>query len=347
MKFNLTRLLHVGIWLLGYIIVGYSIKTLGVFSKNDESLWLPITFGTIINLIIFYSTALWVIPKYTENRKIVYFLKNCTLVFLGFSILETLIDYLFFTNMYSTASIDQTFSSQLYTNAALNLFFLVTALAYGFIRVYLIQEKRKQELISEKLSAELDFLKTQVHPHFLFNVLNMAYASSTVYGDEKTAQIIEHLAKLMRYMLYESNSPFVSLEKEVDYLKSYVQLQQLRFTPEIQSKIAFKVEGVSESHQIAPLLLIPFIENAFKHSVFTDKESHIFISLRVKKKQLQLDVENSMGTAHTFREDSGGIGLKNVYKRLKLIYPNEHSLCIDNDGKLHRVSLSIELHNQL
>jgi len=200
-------------------------------------------------------------------------------------------------------------------------------------------EKQKKEMEAEKLFSELAFLKSQVNPHFLFNTLNNI-CSLARKKSEDTEDAIIKLAQIMRYMLQDSKDEKVSLGKEVEYLENYIELQRLRISGQV--KIQFTVEGTPEFLQIEPLLLIPFVENAFKHGVSYLEDSMIVILLRVGPDRLFLKVDNKI-----FRQEAepssrdSGIGLKNVIRRLELLYPQRHSLTIQNDGEDYRVELSI------
>jgi len=170
-------LAHIVLWLtlLGFAIV--FVRTIGPFKKIDNTLMLPIIIGTLINALVFYSTTLYLIPRFASKNQIKNFFLGIIIVFLGFTILETIIDYFFLVWIYSDSS--EPFFGMLITNGLIHLIFISLAIGYGFIRSWVVNEKNKQVLIREKLTAELSFLRTQLNPHFLFNVLNMAYSSAS------------------------------------------------------------------------------------------------------------------------------------------------------------------------
>ena len=209
------------------------------------------------------------------------------------------------------------------------------------------QEKQKniiQELETQRLKAELDFLKGQVNPHFLFNTLNNLLSMSSSYGDEATANGIGHLSHLMRYMLYDTNSELVRLENEIDMLENYIDLQKLRMDINSVKNIEFIVTGEIKSKQIPPMLLIPFIENAFKHGYSVKNEFFVKILLSIEKEELKFRVENSINNDRESKNmDSSGIGLENVRKRLDLLYKDEYLLEINEEANIHYVSLKIPL----
>lgn len=206
-------------------------------------------------------------------------------------------------------------------------------------------ERVRRQMHSDKLSAELAFLKSQVSPHFLFNTLNNIYSLAQLRSDD-TPEAILKLSQLMRYMLYEANDPQVPLEQEVEYLRNYVDLQRLRLADDVE--IEFSQEGQLGGRLIEPMLLIPFVENAFKHGVSYQHPSAISIVLRVVGDELLFRVQNrrfEQGKPLTAARDSG-IGIQNVTQRLQLLYPGRHHLDIDQSGDQYIITLTLALHAQ-
>jgi len=188
-------------------------------------------------------------------------------------------------------------------------------------REWYVQEKERKEMEKQQLISELAFLKSQVNPHFLFNSLNGIYALAMKKSD-KTPEAVLQLSDLMRHMLYESDKEKVALEKETEYLQNYIQLQKLRLPPEVQ--VNFQVEGELQGKTIAPMLFIPFVENAFKHGV-DSRGGNIQIKMQVKGNALSFDMINRISQAQN-KDAVSGIGLANVRKRLDLLYPNRYKL---------------------
>jgi LytS/YehU family sensor histidine kinase len=197
-----------------------------------------------------------------------------------------------------------------------------------------------KKLTEEKLAAELGFLKSQVHPHFLFNTLNNLYALTLIKSD-KTPDIVLKLSGLLDYMIYKSNDDFVPLKKEMEILESYIELEKMRYNERLELK--YEIEGEVDSHQIAPLILLPFIENSFKHGASNDRtRPNIKIHFKIEPEYLQLNVLNSVpGEIKKDESVSEGIGLKNVSRRLELIYPNQHKLLIKRGENQFEVDLKI------
>lgn len=339
---HIEPLIHTVLWLAGYLAIILWVNTLGSFRSADGSILLPVTIGTLLNICLFYTIALVLIPRYSTDKKAAKFLLSVLSLWVGLTVLETSIDYLVFINYYSTE--DEGFGGQLLINLLFNFIILSMALGYGFTKSWLRNEKQRQQLKEEMLQAELNFLKAQVNPHFLFNVLNMAYASAAGNGDERTAGIIEKLANLMRYMLYESNVSSIELSREVEYMESFIELQKMRLSKEIQAAVKFCVEGDHSKYKIAPLILIPFVENAFKHGIRLDKPSDILIRLKVEGMSLYFEVENSVAKAkNELGRKAGGVGLENVKKRLALLYPNNHQLQISQKDDTFHTKLVLQL----
>ena len=202
-------------------------------------------------------------------------------------------------------------------------------------------EKEKESLEKEKLGAELKLLKSQINPHFLFNVLNSLYALSYKEQSKVSASILK-LSYIMRYMIYDTAATAVQLQKEVDYIENYIALQRLRMPDFIE--ISFKAEGILATHFIEPMLLLPFIENAFKHGVSYLAPSKINIQLQVKADELYLEVDNPIaGHRPVGLESEGGVGLINVSERLKLLYGSYYDLQIQQVGQRYQVNLHISL----
>lgn len=216
--------------------------------------------------------------------------------------------------------------------------------------LYKRQQKGNEEVtvLKKELTqstANMDFLRSQVNPHFLFNVLNTLYGTAIQENAERTSEGIQRLGDMMRFMLHENTQEKISLNREIDYLQNYIGLQQLRTDKSPDIQIQTIIDTRETVYQIAPMLLIPFVENAFKHGISFREPSHIKIILEIKDRTLYLDVYNSKHLRqHTDPEkDKSGIGLDNVKQRLKLVYPKKHELMIRDTTNEFFVHLSIDL----
>jgi sensor histidine kinase YesM len=345
-RLSTETILHLIIWVTLYILVIQFAKTIGPFKKIDGTLIWPVTSGTIINALIFYGIAFFLIPRYSGKKKLAPFLLSVIGLYAFMSLLETFLDHRFFVYYYSSA--DESFQSQLLINSIFNLLFLSLGLGYGFAKSWLRNEKIRMKLKEEKFNAEMSFLKSQIHPHFLFNMLNTAYASSVRNNDAQTSGIIESISNLMRYMTYDSNADRVDLDKELNYIRDFIRMQKLRFSDDLSAKISFDIQGNTHGKQIAPLILIPFVENAFKHGIKLGNESEIQITCAITENRLAFSTSNKIfQKENPVAAEANGIGLENVKKRLELIYPHTHQLDIRSDNEKFQVSLMLDLTSAL
>lgn len=201
--------------------------------------------------------------------------------------------------------------------------------------------KQIEKTQTEKVLAELSFLKSQINPHFFFNTLNSIYALAAI-DSYNTQRAILLLSNLMRYLLYESNVDKVSLNKEIQFLHDFIGLQELRVSKKNGKRIDFSHSGNIDSFKIEPLLLMPFVENAFKHSHSYDKQTDIEISIAVENnRNMTFKCLNSIGEQKEQIEKNSGIGLENVKRRLELIYPDSHVLDIKDHNNTFDVTLTI------
>ena len=218
---------------------------------------------------------------------------------------------------------------------------ILPPLIVKFVKIIIASRNKTISLQRDNLNLELNFLKSQVNPHFLFNVLNSIY-SLIVEKDETAANIIVRLSGLMRYTLYETESEKVSLKREVEFIQQYTELERIRFQSRVN--ITLTMDDDFGNYQVPPLIFISFVENAFKHGVSnTGKASWVKIDFRMKKSTVILCVENSKPTHIMHEEVQGGIGLFNVKKRLELLYPDKYKLLIENKKQTFFVELQLEL----
>jgi sensor histidine kinase YesM len=203
-------------------------------------------------------------------------------------------------------------------------------------------ERQIMRIRQEKVETELKALKSQINPHFLFNSLNNIYSLSLGDSGDAPAAILK-LSDLMRYMLYESNEEKVSLQKEIDFLENYIDLQRLRSNR--QARIEYSKDGSPGGHMIAPLLFLPLVENSFKHGVKGDPHSgFVNISLVIGEKDLELSLENNKGKVDEIEDhEKSGIGLANVKRRLELLYPGKNLLDILDHEDIFKVKLQLTM----
>ena len=217
------------------------------------------------------------------------------------------------------------------------------AIAVKFARLRQFAMERDKILIKEKLETELKFLRNQTNPHFLMNTLNNIYALARRKSDEAPEAILK-LSDLLQFILYKSTSPFISLAEEVEIIEHYLKLEQLRYTERLN--ICFKKEMDRGAYQISPLLLLPFVENAFKHGISETRfETFIHMKLKVANGLLQFEIENSKEQIET-RQGKSSIGLCNVRRQLELTYKN-FKLDVKDEERTFKVHLAIDLFDQV
>lgn len=201
-------------------------------------------------------------------------------------------------------------------------------------------EEEKVKIEKEKLNAELSYLKAQVNPHFLFNTLNVIYTLATLKS-EHTAEAVMKLSKLMRYVILDAHTPFVSLDKELGYVGNFIELHRLRLAN--NNHIDFRISGNTEGLQISPFILIPFVENAIKHGTSTIEPMMISIEITLFNNELQFTVKNNKLTTKSETQNSTGVGIENTRKRLEMIYKKKHNLQINETAKTFEVKLNLFL----
>jgi LytS/YehU family sensor histidine kinase len=217
-----------------------------------------------------------------------------------------------------------------------------TAASTSMIIVFKYWLKKQEEWLKaekEKVTAELQLLKAQIHPHFLFNTLNNIYSFS-IESSPKTPELILKLSALLSYMLYDCKTDEVPLEKEIEIMKNYIDLERERYGNKIE--ISVNVEGDIKDKYIAPLLILPFLENAFKHGTSEQLDKPwLSLDISVRQAMLRCKIVNSKNEFVPVSEN--GIGINNVHKRLYYLYPGKHELKLTDEGNFFVVSLSLEL----
>ena len=324
---------HILFWCLSFLILTNILKV-SVEIKKIDLIYTAI-FHVPIVLIVYLNLKL-LFPVFLEKGK--YFLYSISVLALislgaGFYIIlfDNWIDHIFsgyyFIAYYGFSDISLYFVIYIFVSSLLRL-------ARGWFQL--------QELEKEKTVAELKALKSQVNPHFLFNSLNSIYSLARKNSPTVPEKVIQ-LSDLMRHVIYNSDDDFILLSKEVEMVRNYIELQNLR-TPE-NEKIEIEVTGEVDGKNVAPLIFLPFVENSFKHGLKSGaKNPFVKIKIEVIENDLIFDIENSKGKAPEINETKyRGIGIENVKKRLDLIYPGRHSLKITETENTFIVVLQIKL----
>ncbi len=293
---------------------------------------------TLLNIFVFY-TIYYIIPFFLKFSRKWFVFPFVILLAIALSAIRLPIEIAFWKYIVRMPASELMFQYEwFWATLKYTLIISIYAMLIRFSIDWFESQKYKDELIKERQAGEIALLRSQVNPHFLFNTLNNIY--SLVYNkSDEAPEAVMKLSGIMRYMLYDSNTDFVPVIKEVEYLKSFIQLQQLRITQ--KGFVEIKVFGSMENRSIAPMLLIPFVENAFKHG---DKnhEPGIIIHLNLEPQKMIFTVENYLKpNNHLALEHSGGFGLKNIKKRLGLLYPELHELKIDASEDKFKIELTI------
>ncbi|GHA57535.1 sensor histidine kinase [Pontibacter akesuensis] len=320
MKKRYTIAIHVVVWLLFETWVFYFLYTNSSISFNKVT---DVLVGMFFNILIFYFNWYVLITKYLARNRILLYLAAVLATLLTTAVLRATLDFYFFRDFKKDVTALYSYDSMMpYIMGGLVLVFISSGLKVT--GNYIRNERRNKELETQKLTAELAFLKSQVNPHFLFNTLNNIYSLAYKQHPE-TPDAIMKLSLLMRYMLYESNDVLVSLEKEVDHIRNFIDLQKLRLRE--QTSIKLNIQGDLKGKQIAPMLLMTLVENAFKHGLVSKNEIGIILNLVVQNDSLLFSTINN--TSQHKKREFGGIGLENLKRRLNLLYNKRHELTFE------------------
>jgi len=302
--------------------------------EKDTMLYLSL-FTNIIMVVVFYLNISVIAPLFTREKKYgKYFLIQFAAALFFYFFIKSITFVVLSTNT----------AMPLVMELFNYMIVILVSLCYSLINENIRVERLQKEKENETLRTELSFLRWQISPHFLFNVLNNMVALARSRSDKLEGMLL-NLSNLMRYMLYETDEQKVSIEREAEYLKSYIDLQNLRFGTEVTviSNIYIS-EKTNDGDVIEPMLLIPFIENAFKHGIGTIVNPVIDIHVHFEPDMLTMTVRNKYRPVSEERkDDTKGIGLTNVNKRLKLLYPLKHSLSVDKKDGWYISTLGINL----
>ena len=296
----------------------------------------------------YYLNYYLLIPKLLEQKKVIAY---------TFLIIGLFIFFGAFPRMYRYVSDDlhklppipwqsgrsKNLSPPILSGGSIAIFLLVFIISTGIkvVSQWFEYEKKNREIENEKLNTELSFLKSQINPHFLFNTLNNIYSLAETRS-EKTGEAVLKLSNIMRYVLTEVKNNAVPLEKEIQFITHYIELQKLRLTD--KSSIDFTVTGNPEGKQISPLLFLPFVENAFKYGVSTREASPIVILMEIHDTCVDFTVKNKKYN-HTLLKpaQTTGIGINNTQRRLDLLYHNRYRLALADEQNTYNVHLNIHL----
>lgn len=351
----LRILQHAAFWTIVLIILTV------IYGAGMPDYWLAtgvVCLFLPIHIAYFYSIGYVVIPKFFNRKKRVGFfvwLIGCVVLStLVFRVMEILVaDPIIYNAVRKTdptfvwkkleGSFWQQLTKPVYLISAFeqtNIFVWV-ALSVKFFKMWFERRQAAME-------AELNFLKGQLHPHFLFNTLNNLYAL-TLNQSPQSSSVVVGLAEILRYMLYEANTDVVDLERDISIVESYIELEKIRYGERLD--INFSINGLSPEYKITPLLILPLVENAFKHGASEQVgQAWINIDLRIKNQSLKLKISNSRPDQGALKDPKShhvSIGLANVRKRLEILYPSAHQLKILEEDEMFVVILELELDKRI
>lgn len=328
-------ILHVLFWTT-VLLLPLLYRTDGVPYAKIGGLPVPFFyFSSAICIGLFYFNAFFLYPRFCNK-------KYWWLFLLSLLVLFATVNHLKITTLQYWFPMVSIFGANARFIFAPTFMAILASTVYRFVANRIHSEKMLRQKEAEQLTMELKFLRSQINPHFLFNVLSSLVSLARKKSDQLEPSLII-LSDMMRYMLYDSNDKKVPLEEELSYLKSFIALQQIRFGDSIRIESNIEMDDESKKFLIEPMLLIPFVENAFKHGAGWREGAFINIRLILKEKILTFITENKINNADNHKDEGTGIGLTNVKSRLKLLYPHRHQLIIKEKKGTFHVHLSIEL----
>jgi two-component system LytT family sensor kinase len=299
----------------------------------------------VMNVSLFYINYTLLIPELIKSRKMYWwYVISIAALILVMGLIKTAIAslnsdiMLSFTNQRTNKKEFVDITTYAIRTIFISGFFIVISSLLKFAIDWFANDRIQRNLESEKKDMELQFLKSQLNPHFLFNSLNNIYSLAYQKSD-KTADAVLKLSEIMRYMIYESNDSWVSLRKEIAYVQSYIELQKLRFKD--GAAVELSLNGEIDDQQIVPLILISFVENAFKHGIANDPSDPIKIHIIANQKILHFSITNKKNNHN--KDEMGGVGLNNVERRLQLLYPDRYKLNIVNSATHYTSELMLDI----
>ncbi len=302
---------------------------------------------TFVYIGLFYLNYFYITPKFLKQDKLLFFVffifSGLLLMFLvdksTMSLIKNDMPMKPFNNFYKEKSHD--FDGMLiFRNVTTGIIIFSISTLLRLYQIWINKEQAYEKSEKEKVKSELSFLKLQINPHFLFNSLNSIY-SLAVNQSEKTAEVVLKLSDLMRYMIYTASEKLVPIENEISHIQDYIELQKLRLFDVV--KIQFETASIPQGFYIEPMLLIPFVENAFKHGISYAAKSEISIYVLIKNGFLVFRTVNTIFETIPEFPDNSGLGLNNVKRRLELLYAENYELEIDTKRNIFTVYLKIKL----
>jgi len=330
------------LWHLIYWILAWFLTNL-LFGYGELFNPASMLYSSVILLIaagVSYCIIYFLIPRYLTTGKYGLFLAYLLftiIISLDVELLTTMLFIIFLEKFQVTTFFHD--AREVYSLLTGTYFIVFLSVAIKLVEFWYHEQQRKQSAIREKIEAELKLLKSQIHPHFLFNTLNNIYSLSLQKSDQAPDAVLK-LSELLDYLIYHGESKNVDLKKETDLIRNYIELENLRYGDRLT--VDFHINGNPENIRIAPLLLLPLVENSFKHGISKSRgNQQLTIKLEIAGKNVEFYIENTV-PVQTKKEPVSGIGLPNLQKRLALQYKDKYSLEIRDDGKKYMALLKIE-----
>ncbi len=349
LELSIISAIYIGLISSQFVGIGEYVFS-GSFNMRDGSIYWSLAIGGVFSGLIFFVNVFYLVPGLLSKGQYARYVLLLGLLFIGSTFLEELVDIVIgnwfglpesLSLLYDDNELSRTRNIGLKTWVT-NLIVVIFSLVYRFTKDWLVNERVKQNLEKEKLNTELEFLKGQINPHLIFNTLNGIFALARKNKDYEVADALHKLSEMLRFMLYDYSESKVPLSKEVELIHYLIELQRLRWG-EADLKVSFDINGDWEHIKIAPMLLIPFVENAFKYGVKGRDNSKIEIQLNVLRDVLIFQVINDYEQRESEPGDSSGIGLFNLRRRLELIYGNNHELVTEIDDNTFKGLLRLRL----
>ena len=342
MKKAVVAFLHGGYWLIYLtllaLILGIICIQTRTTSFNLSSLFPLLVLCVAPNLISFYSFYLWLFPKFLARRKIPALVAFGVLVCFVAALSGVLLALVFFgfeQAIFADAREFSFLAASLFVIAAIHG--AVALVVRGFVE-WFEEIKLKEELARKNFETEIALVKSQINPHFLFNTLNNI--DVLISKDQaKASEYLNKLSGILRYMVYETRAEKIPLAKELDYIEKYLELEKIRTAN--PDYIRFQTTGEADGFLIAPMILFPFVENAFKHTENKKNSNSIRIRVSMEKDKLVFECGNSYQTNSKAKQDFGGLGNELIRKRLALLYPKKHFLEIADADEIYQVKLTL------
>lgn len=355
---SFRKYINIYIQVFAWIILAYTLFFQYLLTCDCDPtvlFWIKQSIIMVSLVVLFYVHNRNLIPNYFLKKKIPAYISLTTILVIGQILFSRVADRLI-VRVAKSVYVDVDFSNAEAFFLQINPFFgkgyydrMIPILDLLLIAIGIIlainkkwqdEQKQRQILEQERLSSELNYLKAQINPHFFFNTLNNIYSYTLIDGDI-ARKAISNLSKMMRYVLYDSQNNATTLDKEIAFINDYIDLMKLRVTDKVQIETSFEIKN--HDIFIAPMLFLPFVENAFKHGISTIEECFIRIKLIQNENNLFFEVNNSLLTKRQSLEESNGIGLANTKRRLDLLYPGKYELTAQpTENGSFEVQLKIE-----